>query len=225
MFTENQDRILAYLAGEVPKINSSLLIVGIDGKDASGKTTFANNLAITLQKLTDRKIIRVSLDDFFHPRANRSHQADQAKGCYEDTFNIEGIITYLLAPLKKNGRYTQKIFDYESDSHIEVVVSQAPADAIVVIDGVFLQRPEFRDFWDYTVLLEVSDEMAIKRGSFRDAVRIGDVESAKQKYINRYIASQKIYYDECHPKERASIVINNSDYDNPAILDRPIRHG
>jgi uridine kinase len=216
---EMQQRILELLISKILDIKTSTpLLIGVDGKDASGKTTFANSLSSVLQKQAEREIIRVSLDDFFQPRALRSHQENQAIGCYEDTFDIQGIINYLLAPIKSNRSYTTKIFDYKTDTSIDIITQYAASDAIFVIDGVFLQRPEFREYWDYTVLLDVSDETAIERGAVRDTNRIGDIEAARSKYINRYIASQKIYYDECEPQKRSDIIIDNTDYKNPIVL-------
>lgn len=215
---EAQYQIMEQIVSGILSINTSQpLLVGIDGKDASGKTTFADNLAIVLKKQTTREIIRVSLDDFFQPRSIRSQQSDQAQGCYEDTFDNPRIIKYLLDSVRSNGTYTTKIFDYKNDSSVEIITATASPNAIFVIDGVFLQRPEFREYWDYTVLLDVSDETAIERGAVRDTGRIGDLKAAREKYINRYIASQKIYYDECEPQKRAGIIIDNTDYQNPVV--------
>ena len=216
---EVQSRTLNLIASNVLNINTPTpLLVGIDGKDASGKTTFANNLVDVIQKQISREIIRVSLDDFFQSRAIRSTQTYQARGCYEDTFDIKGIIEHLFTPIKTTGIYTTKIFDYKTDSSTDIIPVQASPDAVFVIDGVFLQRPEFREFWDYTVLLDVSDETAIGRGAIRDTNRIGNIEAARNKYINRYIASQKIYYDECEPQNRASIIVDNTDFKNPIVV-------
>jgi uridine kinase len=216
---EAQHQVLRQIASNTLTINAPQpLLLGVDGKDASGKTTFANNLAAVLNEQTQREVIRVSLDDFFQPRAIRSRQTDQARGCYEDTFDNAGIIKYLFNPIRSNNTYTTKIFDYKSDSPVGIISASATPDAIFVIDGVFLQRPEFREYWDYTVLLDVSDETAIERGAVRDTGRIGDLEAAREKYINRYIASQKIYYDECEPQKIASIIIDNTDYENPVVI-------
>lgn len=195
------------------------LIVGIDGKDASGKTTFANILGEHLSRMTDREIVRVSLDNFFNPRSVRSQQKDQARGCYEDTFDDAGIVQYLLDPVRSESlTYAEKIFDYATDMAVPVKMKPLAADAIVVVDGVFLQKPLFRVYWDYVVLLEVDNEVAIERGSVRDTTRIGDVRSAREKYINRYMASQKLYYDECDPLRRADMVIDNTDYNQPRVV-------
>ncbi len=214
-----QQRILKLISYNILSIETSVpMLIGIDGKDASGKTTFADSLSTTLQKQSDREIIRVSLDDFFQPRSIRSWQKNQARGCYEDTFDIQGIIKHLLAPIKSSGMYTAKIFDYKTDTSISIITKNTSSNAIFVIDGVFIQRPEFREYWDYTVLLDISDKTAIERGSVRDTDRIGDLESARQKYINRYIASQEIYYDECKPQAKANIIIDNTDFNNPIVI-------
>ena len=160
------------------------LLVGIDGKDASGKTTFADNLAATLAAATEREVIRISLDDFFLPRAIRSRQNDQARGCYEDTFDISGIVEHLVTPIRNHFTYTSKIFDYKNDMPVDIETKAVSANALFILDGVFLQRPEFRKYWDYTVLLDVSDETAIARGAVRDTGRISDIEAACIKYIN-----------------------------------------
>ena len=216
---EAQQYTLEFLTSNILSLQTSTpLLIGIDGKDASGKTTVANNLSAAIHNQTEREIIRVSLDDFFQPRAIRTRQENQARGCYEDTFDIQGIVNRLLAPVKTKGTYITKIFDYKTDTPINFSTKHADSNAIFVVDGVFIQRPEFREYWDYVVLLDVSDEIAIERGSIRDTNRIGNIEAARSKYINRYIASQKIYYDECKPQKRADIIIDNTDYENPIVI-------
>ena len=216
---EAQQYTLEFLTSNILSLQTSTpLLIGIDGKDASGKTTVANNLSAALHNQTEREIIRVSLDDFFQPRAIRTRQENQARGCYEDTFDIQGIVNRLLAPVKTKGTYITKIFDYKTDTPINFSTKHADSNAIFVVDGVFIQRPEFREYWDYVVLLDVSDEIAIERGSIRDTNRIGNIEAARSKYINRYIASQKIYYDECKPQKQADIIIDNTDYENPIVI-------
>lgn len=70
---EAQSRMLNFTAHNILNIKTSTpLLVGIDGKDASGKTIFANNLSAVLQEYTDREIIRISLDNFFQPRKVRA---------------------------------------------------------------------------------------------------------------------------------------------------------
>jgi len=53
-----------------PSTAEDCVRVGIDGVDGAGKTTFADALATTLQQ-QGRPVVRVSVDDFHHPRAIR----------------------------------------------------------------------------------------------------------------------------------------------------------
>ncbi len=210
--------LISELAAEILGMDYRIAVV-VDGKDASGKTTFADRLATTLGEVTDREVIRVSLDDFFQPRAIRKRNQDQARGCYDDTFDISAIIAQLLEPYRRGDRFAVKVFDYVSD-RIDSVWHAAPhEDAILVVDGVYAQRPELRYFWDLVILLEVDDAVVEERGVRRDIERIGSYEEAVERYENRYIAAQKLYYEECNPVATAGIVIDNTDYDRPVRLN------
>ena len=98
----------------------------------------------------------------------------------------------------------------------------ATSQTIVIIDGVFLYKRDLRDYWDIKILLETDDNVVIERGAKRDELRLGSYEVARQKYIDRYIASQTIYFNEEQPANVADIIINNNDvampYRIPAAL-------
>lgn len=50
---------------------TSPYIVGINSKDASGKTIFVDNFADYLKTRTSRQIVRISVDDFMNERKIR----------------------------------------------------------------------------------------------------------------------------------------------------------
>lgn len=197
------------------------LLVAINGKDASGKTTMADILAGHLRTQTTRSVVRISVDDFMNERAIR-YTVDEspARGCYNHTFNFDGLISQTLAPLRRAGlrQYKEKIFDHASDTPLSLPSKVADKDAIVIFDGVFLYKHDLVDYWDVKILLETDDEVAIERGARRDADRIGSYEEARQKYIDRYIASQQIYYTEERPELVADVIIDNNNIDKPSIV-------
>lgn len=210
------------LAKEILALPKSYpVLVAISGKDGSGKTTMADALATFIKATTDREIIRISIDDFMNERKIRYTPTESAgRSCYEYTFNLAGFKKSVLRPLQPSGTwgYRTKIFDHSTDSKQLSPLLQASSSAIVIIDGVFLYKDELTQYWNLRILLETDDETAIERGARRDTVRLGSYEAARQKYIDRYIASQKIYYSEEAPLQKADIIIDNNDVSKPKII-------
>ena len=52
------------------------LRVAVDGVDASGKTTFADELAQSINSQSTREVIQISVDDFHHQNALRKRRGD-----------------------------------------------------------------------------------------------------------------------------------------------------
>ena len=221
--TESQKTLYEYLAKTILELpNNSPILVAISGKDASGKTVMADILSEFLKKLTDRQIIRISADNFMNERAvRRTVTNSEGESCYKFTFNFDALKKYVLEPLQKNEDYIYKtkVFDQPSDTEMVSDDFKADIDSIIIIDGVFLFKKDLANYWDLKVLLETADEILIERGAVRDTKRIGSYLEARKTYINRYIASQTLYYHEEHPEKSADIIINNDDYNSPFIVN------
>ncbi|HSW77543.1 MAG TPA: hypothetical protein VLG36_01975 [Candidatus Chromulinivoraceae bacterium] len=219
--TEKQQIVYTALSDKILGTEKDApILIAINGKDGSGKTMMADILADFLSLKTSREIIRISVDDFMNSRAIRYTPAESAgRGCYEYTFNFDGFIDNVLKPLQKDGswEYRSKIFDHATDAESFSPIKKATKDAIVIIDGVFLYKNDLVNYWDLKILLDTDDETVIERGARRDTERLGSYEVARQKYIDRYIASQTIYYNEESPQERANIIIDNNNVESPFI--------
>ena len=220
--TDKQQIVYTALSEKILSIEKDApILVAINGKDGSGKTMMADILADFLSSKTNREIIRISVDDFMNSRATRYTPAESAgRGCYDYTFNFDAFINNVLKPLQPNGswEYRTKVFDHATDSESFSPTKKATKDAIIIIDGVFLYKQDLVNYWDLKILLDTNDETVIERGARRDTERLGSYEIARQKYIDRYIASQTIYYNEESPQERADIIIDNNDVESPFII-------
>lgn len=197
--------------------------VAIDGITAAGKTTFADELAAELER-AGTNVIRVSMDGFHHPRSVRYRQGrGSADGYYEDAYDFESVRHRLLDPLGPGGdrRYVTAVIDLATDAPVDEPPRQAPADAVLVVDGSFLQKPALRDAWDHVVHLEASFEVAAARGVQRDAVLLGGIDAARAAYADRYHAAQHRYLRECDPAARADTVVHHDDPTHPSITDEP----
>jgi uridine kinase len=196
-------------------------LVGIDGVDASGKTILADKLADRLEE-SSRHIIRASIDGFHNPRAIRYRKGrNSPNGYYQDSFNHQLIIDKLLKPLSSMDlKYKEAAFDYRIDDEVNVPSKKADKDAILIMDGIFLFRPELLDFWDIKVFLDVGFDVTVQRAIKRvkDQESLSSEQEIIDQYNCRYIPGQILYFQEATPQEKADIRIDNTDYDNPVIV-------
>jgi len=196
--------------------------VAIDGVDAAGKTIFADKLADQI-KLSNRPVIRASIDGFHHPKSIRYRRGRcSPEGYYYDSFDYKQVASHLLKPLGPGGNcnYRSVAFDYRTDLLAATPSKHARADSVLLFDGIFLHRPELIDYWDFTVYLHVNFEISAERAVERDSEYLGGNENARLQYEQRYVPGQKLYLKACDPMRLADIVINNNDYCHMKIIER-----
>jgi uridine kinase len=196
--------------------------VAVDGIDAAGKTTLADELMVGLHA-RGRPVIRASIDGFHRPRSERYRRgATSAEGYYLDSFDYPAVQTALLLPLGPagSGRYRRAVFDFRTDRPLATPDEVAPANAVLVVDGVFLLRPELEACWDYRIWVEVPFAVALERARVRDVALMGSEEEVLARYQARYIPGQQLYFQTVHPQERADVIVSNTDPLHPRLKFR-----
>lgn len=169
-------------------------LVGVDGVDGAGKTTFADLLAPRL----DRPVVRVREDDFLNPASVRHARGRESpEGFFLDSYDLEALRHRLLDPFADGGPFRRRVFDLLADAPVLGADEHAPANALLLLDGLFLHREELRDRWDLSILLDVSPEVAGARMLERDGIANRP----------RYILGQQRYFEACDPRSRASLVL------------------
>lgn len=191
--------------------------VAVDGGSATGKTTFADALAARVAP--NRPVVRTSVDRFHRPRAERYRQGPtSARGCYEDTYDHGALLGELLDPFAAGARHRLGVWDWLADRPVRAPLEQAPDDAVLVVDGVFLQRPELAPAWDLTVLLVATPDEVLRRAVLRDAVHFGTPEAVVERYRTRYLPAEALYAELCAPAQRADVVVDNDNPTAPVLL-------
>lgn len=199
------------------------LRVGIDGVDAAGKTSFADELAPVLTTL-GRPVIRASVDGFHNRAAIRYRRGPLSpEGYFHDSFNYLALVEALLQPLGPGGSlaFRRAVFDFRTDTAIDAPLERTEPNAILLLDGVFLLRPELRTYFDFSIFIRVDFSITLARAERRDAEQFGSIEEVRHRYHERYIPGQRIYLATVQPERIASVVVDNNDPARP-ILERPV---
>ncbi len=198
------------------------LLVGIDGVDGAGKTVLADELSILLQSRSQRQIVRVSLDGFHNPRAIRYQRGrDCPEGFYLDSYNYERFRACVVKPLKAGGsrQITVEIFDCDNDRAVDRQDTQASDQAIVLVDGIFLHRPELENVWDFSIFVKTAFEVSVPRGNARFDL---DLDPDPKALSNaRYVKGQQLYLSACQPELNASLLVDNNILEFAHIITKP----
>jgi uridine kinase len=221
MSATTQHQVLAAVADHLVTLQAPHpLRVAIDGIDAAGKTTFADALTHAIEE-HGRPVIRASIDAFHQPRAVRYQQGKESPaGYYADSFDYPALLSSLLRPLGPGGsrRYRTKAYDVLADAKVVAAWEKAPMDAVLLLDGIFLQRPELQAAWDYVIFLSVPFDIALRRGVVRDQAQDQSAEMLTTRYLRRYLPGQRLYLEAVHPHDHAQALIDNTNPKRPQLL-------
>ena len=146
-------RMLETVADRVIACGRDRLLVGIDGRSGVGKSTFADELAGVIES-RGVATVRSTTDLFHRPLAERMRLGPtSATSYYEDSHQLSVIVDELLTPFR-DGASTVLVGAFDEPSDLpQPRAANVPAHAVLVFDGLFVNRPEFRSFWNVSVLL------------------------------------------------------------------------
>lgn len=177
------------------------LILGIDGLSRSGKTTFTEGLRDTLLH-AQKDVCIFHMDDHIVERSRRYQT-----GCedWSEHYNLQWDVEYLRENLfmkvREHSEVNLPFYDAELDAQFTKTVL-IPSECVVIIEGVFLQRTEWREFFDYVVYLECSRETRFSREG-------ETVKNNIEKFRNRYWKAEDHYLDSVHPFLYADMIIKS----------------
>jgi uridine kinase len=100
-------------------------------------------------------------------------------------------------------------------------VTTAVPDAVLLLDGVFLLRPELAGRWDLSIFVSAAFEQALDRARTRDLAQLGSTAEVERRFRTRCIPAQKLYFAAARPADRADIIVHNDEPRRPAWEVRP----
>jgi uridine kinase len=169
-------------------IDRKARLVAIDGRGGSGKSTLARRLAQGWRKATV-----IEMDDFYRPSAERV----LAPAVHGGNYDRERLVKDVLEPLASGraGRYQR--YDWDKDRLTDW--HDVPADAIVLVEGVYSTSEMLRGYFDYTIWVESPYDLRLKRGLERDG------EAMRSQWVDDWMPAEERYVTAERPDEHADL--------------------
>jgi uridine kinase len=202
--------------------------VAIDGRSGAGKSTLGDELAAMIRG-RGRATIQASIDDFHGLWVDKHNRRFlTAETFYSGAYDYETLRSLVLGPLGPGGtrRYRARWHDGWNEGAIDEPERVAPDDAVLLVEGVFLLRPELDEYWDMRIFVEIDVAQTLERGVERDltleepAARESRRAERVRVYEERYIPAEERYLLEVDPVGRADVVLDNRVLDAPRMVVR-----
>jgi uridine kinase len=121
-------------------------IVAVDGHSAAGRSTFAALLA------TELAATIVHADNFYRVMGDRRRATLTAAEGASEYFDWQRLRDEALVPLRSGSSARFHPYDWERNALALATVSVSPSP-VVIVEGLFVSRPELRHLVDVAVLV------------------------------------------------------------------------
>lgn len=172
-------------------------VVGINGIDCSGKTTFAKSVSkyFTHNKIDNNHL---DIDNFNNPAIEcETYKAFVSGSWVEEDLN----------------KYYELIINYSGT--IRAVSESKKKYAVVILEGIFIYKPQLVDLFDLKIYLDINISLGrkrfVKRRSLKRDKRPFEI------YDKIWMLSQVRYESEVHPKRISDIVIDYNDNEQVSL--------
>ena len=193
--------ILAFIKAKYEKHRSitQSFVVGINGIDCSGKTTFAKSVS---KYFTHHKIENDHLDiDNFN---NSVIESETYKAFVSDSWDEENL-----------NKYYELIINY-SDA-IRAVSESKKKYSLVILEGIFIYKPQLVDLFDLKIYLDIDISLGRKRFAERRSLK--QDKRPFEIYDEIWMLSHIRYESEVHPKRISNLVIDCNDESKPVLRE------
>ena len=185
--------ILAFIKAKYEKHRSitQSFVVGINGIDCSGKTTFAKSVS---KYFTHHKIENdhLDIDNFNNPPI----ESETYKAFVSDSWDEEDL-----------NKYYELIINY-SDA-IRAVSESKKKYSLVILEGIFIYKPQLVDLFDLKIYLDIDISLGRKRFAERRSLK--QDKRPFEIYDEIWMLSHIRYESEVHPTRISDLVIDYND--------------
>ncbi|GAF15709.1 uridine kinase [Bacillus sp. JCM 19046] len=179
-------------------------LVALDGLGGAGKTTLVKQF---VEYARDRQhAYMIHIDDYIEQRQERYQTGYEPwYEYYQLQWDVDKLKRQLFKPLREGITQVElDSYEKQTDSHRKTTLN-IKQKSIVFIEGIFLQREEWRSFYDYIVFLDCPRQTRYERISTREGLE-QDNQTRLLTYQTRYWPGEEHYLTTMKPLDRATKV-------------------
>lgn len=173
---------------------SGVLLVGIDGCGAAGKTTLAHHIQALAKDVTV-----VHMDDFFLPSEVRKHVPQEEIGGHFDWKRVQ---EQVLGRLHRGEPGKHQQYDWNLDCLTGW--HDVPAQGVVVVEGLYSTRRELAHFYDFKIWLDTPRSIRLRRRGERDG------QMARDSWVEHWMKGEDDYVKHHRPNAFADLILDGS---------------
>lgn len=166
------------------------IVIAIDGRCASGKTTIASVIA---EKL-DCNLFH--MDDFFLRPEQRSEERRRTPG---ENIDHERFSSEVLIPLSKGEPFAYRPFDCHTPGFKPPV--EVEPKAISIVEGSYSCHPSLKGYYDLCVFSDVDPDEQIKRLTERNG------KKGAERFKSLWIPLEEAYFKAYGTKDSSDIYV------------------
>jgi uridine kinase len=145
----------ATLILQAARAQSGPLVVAIDGRSGTGKST----LAVALAERLGATVIEG--DDFYAGGTGIEGDPPESRAARCTDWKAQRRV---LEALRRGERAIYHAFDWDAfDGSLQAKESEVAPAPIILLEGVYAARPELRDLVDLSILVQVPDDLRLAR--------------------------------------------------------------
>ncbi len=183
-------------------------LVGLSGIDGSGKGYLARQIAAALRSRRFN-VASIAADDWAAAPERRFDPLRPAEHFYEHGFRFGEMFHDLILPLKsQRSRRFEALRSNESQSELHQHVFEFHDVDIILVEGIFLLKREYREHFDLTIWVDCSFETAMERAVRRAQEGLPPDETVRA-YETIFFPAQRLHFRLDDPRAAADFTINN----------------
>ena len=172
------------------KLQKGRVILAIEGPCASGKSTLAG----LLKQIYGCSVFH--MDDFFLRPEQRTTERLAKPG---ENVDWERFLEEVLLPISQDKSVTYRPFDCSVMALKDGIVIEP--GRFVVIEGAYCMHPQLREYYDFSLFLNIDSDLQKKR------IQKRNTPEKAERFFSTWIPMEQKYFKELAIKEYCDLVI------------------